>query len=130
MSLMRNHVLRYVLASLAVIVTLGGATFADTLSRNVRQLGMSGTVGNYPIAMVATLENDTRLLDIHYSYASQKRKIPLVARVEGANVTLSEPGGGVFALHFVSSDRHASTPLPTPSGFPSGPPSEKAMRFP
>ncbi|MFT8680638.1 hypothetical protein, partial [Gluconacetobacter sp.] len=91
-----------VLSSAALMGHHIGAYAADT-ARHIHQFGMSGTIGDRPIAMVATLENGTRVVDIHYSYASQGRTIPLTATIARQTVTLSAPDGGVFDLHFVSS---------------------------
>jgi uncharacterized protein YecT (DUF1311 family) len=73
--------------------------------------GMSGTIGHYPIAMVMTVHDYVQIVSAHYSYVSQKIRIPLAARVDGEHVTLDEPGGAVFDLHFITNSASHSRPI-------------------
>ena len=97
------------LVLLTVSFTLLGIACGAASAQDTSQLGMRGTVGKYPIAMIATLENNAKLVSIHYSYASERKIIPLTGEVDGSTVRLSEPSGAVFNLHFVSS-QSASKP--------------------
>jgi hypothetical protein len=74
-------------------------------------MGMQGTVGRYPIAMIVKVRDHVDILAAHYSYASKKIPIQLTGRVQGEEVTLQEPGGGTFHLHFVTTDASAQKPL-------------------
>lgn len=72
---------------------------------------MRGTVGDRPIAMIVTLENNTHPIAAHYSYASQGKIIPLSIKIAGQKIILSEAGGMTFNLNFVPPNKQNKTPL-------------------
>ncbi|KXV01240.1 hypothetical protein AD929_07065 [Gluconobacter potus] len=73
------------------------------VTRPFPMLGLSGTIGDLPVVMIVTPADDTHLRDVHYSYVSQHREIPLKAKAQGETFIFVEPGGGVFDLRFVTS---------------------------
>lgn len=112
-----DHVARFLLMLVLTLSVACGEMPASAAGQEVRrldQLGMRGNVGEAPIAMIATLDEQHTLVDIHYSYASRGEKIPLTAAVDGSVLTLTEPGGGKFDLHFVS---HGTARQDGPLGF-------------
>jgi len=95
-----------------VIVFVAFAARADSLSsHDLEQLGMSGTIGAYPIALIVTLRDHTEVIAAHYSYASKKMPIPLTGRARNGEVTFQEPGGGIFQMIFTTNDKTAPKPL-------------------
>jgi hypothetical protein len=98
---------------LCAVAALAGsvALAASPPPKGVEDEGMSGTIGRYPIALVMKVQDHVQILSAHYSYASKKISIPLTGRVQGEQIVLEEPGGGVFRLRFVTSDASAPRPL-------------------
>ncbi|MFT9215420.1 MAG: hypothetical protein ABF513_04060 [Acetobacter malorum] len=72
---------------------------------------LSGTLGAYPIGATLSVRPDQTVANAHYFYVKNLVDIPLSAQKSGEQITLSEPGGGRFALHFETSDKKASPPL-------------------
>lgn len=98
---------------LCVVIGFGGSA-TSALSQPPKgniSIGMSGTIGRYPIAVGMTLRDYIQIVAAHYSYASKKVAIPLAGHVDGEQITLNEPEGGVFHLHFITSDASAPKPL-------------------
>ncbi|MBE1159876.1 hypothetical protein [Dyella acidiphila] len=86
------------------LVVLAMLFFAQLVHADAAQdFGMSGTVGSYPIAMQMRVREQGEIVQAHYSYASKGTEIPLTVATAADAVTLTEPGGGVFHLHFVGS---------------------------
>ncbi len=57
-----------------------------------------GTVGPYRVGASITVQNCDVFVEGHYFYASALTDIPLTGTEDGPNLTLTEPGGGVFHL--------------------------------
>ncbi|WP_061508315.1 hypothetical protein [Acetobacter malorum] len=72
---------------------------------------LSGTLGPYPIGATLSVRPDQTVANAHYFYVKNLVDIPLSAQKSGEQITLSEPGGGRFTLHFETSDKKAPTPL-------------------
>lgn len=72
---------------------------------------LSGTLGPYPIGATLSVRPDQTMANAHYFYVKNLVDIPLSAQKSGEQITLSEPGGGRFTLHFETSDKKASPPL-------------------
>lgn len=72
---------------------------------------LSGTLGPYPIGATLSVRPDQTVANAHYFYVKNLVDIPLSAQKSGEQITLSEPGGGRFTLHFETSDKKASPPL-------------------
>ena len=70
-----------------------------------------GQVGPYGVGVHLTIRGSNIVLAGHYYYAKKPIDIPLTGLVTGESVMLREPGGGVFNLHFETSDRTARRPL-------------------
>ena len=77
---------------------------------NEIDMGMSGTVGHYPVAMQVRVRDNVEIVQAHYSYASQATAIPLTIEADADALTLTEPGGGAFHLHYVGSAADAGAP--------------------
>ncbi|WP_086652487.1 hypothetical protein [Acetobacter malorum] len=71
----------------------------------------SGTLGPYPIGVTVSVRADQTVANAHYFYVKNLVDIPLSGQVSGEQITLSEPGGGRFTLHFETNDKKAPTPL-------------------
>ncbi|WP_062143034.1 hypothetical protein [Acetobacter cerevisiae] len=71
----------------------------------------SGTLGPYPIGATLSVRPDQTVANAHYFYVKNLVDIPLSAQNSGEQMTLSEPGGGRFSLHFETSDKDAHAPL-------------------
>lgn len=72
---------------------------------------LAGQVGPYRIGVNLTIQDRHILVAGHYYYARKPIDIPLSGDVTGETVTLREPGGGIFRLHFETSDKSAPHPL-------------------
>ncbi|MFT9018338.1 hypothetical protein [Acetobacter malorum] len=72
---------------------------------------LSGTLGPYPIGATLSVRPDQTVANAHYFYVKNLVDIPLSAQKSGEQITLSEPGGGRFTLHFETSDKKAPAPL-------------------
>jgi hypothetical protein len=108
MSLRRIQIL--VLCAVAVLAS-STAQSAPPPPKGVEDVGMSGSIGSYPIALVMKVRDHVQIIDAHYSYATKRISIPLSGRVLGEQVVLQEPSGGVFRLRLVTSDASAPRPL-------------------
>jgi hypothetical protein len=84
---------------------------ASAPPKGVEDEGMSGTIGRDPVGLVVRVLDHVQILSAHYSYAAKKTSIPLTGRVEGEQLVLAEPGGGVFRLRLVTKDASAPRPL-------------------
>jgi hypothetical protein len=62
---------------------------------------LRGTIGKAEVGANMTIRNHDEFVDGHYFYANRLVDIPLSGEVKGQTITLREPGGGVFDLHFV-----------------------------
>ena len=83
----------------ALLGTLGGPTMAWSAD----ELSYRGTVGTARVGLTVTLPPANREgpLSGHYFYARYKKDIPLTGSLKGGKLTLTEAGGGAFALSFV-----------------------------
>lgn len=106
-----GFVLRGVFLFLMVCLMGPGSSYAEGNPQTTQDLGMSGTIGKEPIAMIITLENRTHPTKAHYSSASAQKIIPLTVQVTGNHVVLSGQDKEVFTLHFVSGSREKADPL-------------------
>lgn len=103
--------LRTLLVSAVIVLSAFAARAEPHPSHGQEQMGISGTIGAYPIALVVTLRDHTEVIAAHYSYASRKTPIPLTGDARNGGVTFQEPGGGIFQMTFTTSDKSASKPL-------------------
>ncbi|MFT8721967.1 MAG: hypothetical protein ABF443_05775 [Acetobacter malorum] len=72
---------------------------------------LSGTLGPYPIGATLSVRPDQTVVNAHYFYLKNLVDIPLSVQKSGGQITLSEPGGGRFTLHFETSDKKSLGPL-------------------
>jgi len=87
----------------AVLLALAAsAAVASPPPKGVETLELAGKLGARAVGMNLTVRDHLTIDDGHYFYAGPLTDIPLVAKVDGEAVSLTEPGGGVFSLHFVS----------------------------
>jgi len=86
----------------ALIALTASAALAATPPKGVETLELAGKVGGRAVGMNLTVRDYLTIDQGHYFYAGPLADIPLVAKVDGEAVSLTEPGGGVFSLHFVS----------------------------
>ena len=66
---------------------------------------LNGTVGGHRIGLSMTMR-DEQFIAAHYFYVSHLTDIPLSGRIDGEAVTLTEPGGAVFHLHYINDQPH------------------------
>jgi len=76
-----------------------------------RLLGLAGTIGHNRIGMTLDLKGDNVVSGGHYFYVHYMKDIPVTAAVQGGEVTLNEPGGGTFQLHFKGNGSEGGKPL-------------------
>ena len=95
---------------IALIGVLSGGAVAQP-SGSVETNELSGTLGPYRVGMNLTIRDDRAFVAGHYFYSSSLKDIPMTGGMEGERLTLREPGGGVFDLHLVTSDKTAKPPL-------------------
>lgn len=91
---------RLSIAALLLVLAAGSAQAQPP--KGVETLELAGKVGSREIGMNLTVRDNLSIDDAHYFYAGPLADIPLTAAVDGETVTLTEPGGGQFRLHFVS----------------------------
>ncbi|MCP9318827.1 hypothetical protein KBX73_03350 [Acetobacter persici] len=70
-----------------------------------------GTLGPYHIGATLSVVQDQKLTSASYFYTKNLVDIPLTGQIAGEQITLDEPGGGHFSLHFTTSDKTATKPL-------------------
>lgn len=99
------------LRALAVILAWLGLAASASMAAADDLYGIGGVIGDHPVAMMIEVHDHTQVVKAQYSYASQGVPIPLGAAIAGDQLTLTEPGGGVFHLRFVTSDTSAPHPL-------------------
>lgn len=63
-------------------------------------LDLAGTVGHNRVGMTLDLKGDNVVSGGHYFYVHYLKDIPLSGSATGGAVTLKEPNGGTFELHF------------------------------
>jgi len=83
-------------AACAVAAGFAGPALAQPGALQTYEL--SGTVGTHPVGMSLTIRAAAEFNVGHYFYVSQLKDIPLTGSETGPNLTLTEPGGGVFKL--------------------------------
>lgn len=69
-----------------------------------------GNLGQSRIGMTVTRQGNT-IAGGHYFYQKFLRDIPITGATEGSHITLTEPGGGRFQLHFVGNGSEGGEPL-------------------
>ncbi|MBS1000571.1 hypothetical protein JK169_05980 [Acetobacter persici] len=70
-----------------------------------------GTLGPYRIGATLSVLPDQKLTAASYFYTKNLVDIPLTGQITGEQITLDEPGGGHFSLHFTTTDKTATKPL-------------------
>lgn len=90
------------IATLALIFASASMAASSAPPKGVSINELEGKVGPYVIGMNLKVRDHVDVEGGHYFYASKLIDIPLATHIEGENVTLEEPGGGVFHLHLVS----------------------------
>ncbi|MGD7069886.1 hypothetical protein [Acetobacter sp. AAB5] len=94
-------------ALLLVAVANGPSHFA--YAENTHQLDdYSGQVGSAPIAMTLVFSGDKIAERAHYYYRKYLQDIPLTG-TKGRELRLTEPGGGLFVLHYIDSNNKVVT---------------------
>jgi hypothetical protein len=78
--------------------------------RRVVQHQDEGNLGQNRIGMTVIRE-DNKIEGGHYFYQKFLRNIPITGSTEGSHITLTEPGGGRFHLHFVGDGSEGGRPL-------------------
>jgi hypothetical protein len=69
-----------------------------------------GHLGNLRIGLTVNCE-DNKIEGGHYFYQKYLRDIPIAGSVHDSQITLTEPGGGVFHLHFIGNGSEGNQPL-------------------
>lgn len=87
---------------LAMTLALWTSAGAQDAPKGLGTWGLSGKVGAYPVGMQVTVRGGRDFVSGHYFYVRTLIDIPLTGGMEGDTLTLKEPSGGVFRLHFVS----------------------------
>lgn len=100
-----------VLLSLQTVPALADQTASVQAPSGRVTMQMEGRMGAWPIGLAVTLRDDRRIEAVHYFYASHGVNIPLTGDVAGEQVTLTEPGGGVFRLHLTNPHSDGPGPL-------------------
>ncbi len=99
------------LASLVVFAAvslLSGWRQADI---KFNRVSLDGTLGPTQIGMTLNLKGMSAIESGHYFYAKYLKDILLTGNLQGIVVTLHEPEGGTFTLHFKGNGSEAGKPL-------------------
>jgi hypothetical protein len=94
-----------------LIFGFSSPAFAQSVSNAIISFELTGTVGPYRIGLYVMTRNYNQFVGGHYFYASHLINIPLEGRIDGKNVILEEPNGGVFKLQFVKVGSVKGQPL-------------------
>lgn len=87
----------------ALFIASGAASArADDAPKGLETFELSGTVGAYPVGASLTVRDYAHVVTGHYFYTRRLTNIPLTSGASEPDVELTEPGGAVFLLHFVS----------------------------
>lgn len=92
------------MAALSLTFAALSTAFGAEAPKGLATVRMEGKIGPYPVGVNLLVRDYVQFAEGHYFYANKLLDIRLDGRVEGENVTLEEPGGGAFHLHFVSND--------------------------
>ncbi len=86
------------------------AIVASTAQASAKVFKLQGTVGTAQIGMTLDITDTTIGPSTHYFYVTHLKDIPLTGSLSSANgeflLTLNEPGGGIFALHYKDKGGH------------------------
>ena len=75
-------------------------------------MDMSGNVGPHPVGATLWVWNHDNIVTGHYFYSNRLADIALTPLTQNApTLDLSEPGGGVFHLHFTGNGSNGGAPL-------------------
>jgi hypothetical protein len=101
------------LALAALLTTLATLAHADTPAPDgsVSTTELAGTVGPYRVGASLTIKDYRSFVEGHYFYATTLANIPLTGTEDGPNLTLTEPGGGVFHLTLQSNGSQGAEAL-------------------
>ena len=90
-------------SALAALGALAGALLGATPASAADELSYRGTVGTARVGLTIAVPPANRdgALSGRYFYARYMKDIPLIGSLKAGKLTLTEPGGGVFALSFV-----------------------------
>ena len=69
-----------------------------------------GNLGDARIGLTVKREGN-KIVGGHYFYQKFLRDIPITGSTEDSDITLAEPGGGIFHLHFVGNASEKGQPL-------------------
>lgn len=96
---------------LVVSGLLAGSAYAtESAEEGPSQYQFEGRLGDTRIGMTIVLREGV-IRGGHYFYQRYLKDIPITGSREGASVTLQEPGGGIFDLHFVGFGSASKQPL-------------------
>jgi hypothetical protein len=92
-------------------LAFAGPAGAAPPPQGVTSLELTGTIGPYRVGANLTIQDNVQVIAGHYFYATKLTDIPLTGHTDGEEVTLNEPGGGVFQLHFTTNASTTERPL-------------------
>jgi hypothetical protein len=96
----------YVVAVALFLLAMGGAWGQST-----SEWDLEGTLGQRRIGMTILVSGSNTIAGSHYFYAKYLQDIPLTGAIQGSTITLKEPAGGNFVLHFVGNGSEGNKPL-------------------
>jgi hypothetical protein len=103
-----NPTMHQWLFAAALTMTATAAAGQDT--NEVTKASYEGTLGTQRIGMTLVIGNGELISPSHYFYYRHLTDIPLTGSA-GSSVTVKEPGGGTFDLHFQGNGSNGTQPL-------------------
>lgn len=102
------HIKNVMIASMLLVAVANGPSHIAYAEKTSQLHDYSGQVGNAPIAMTLVFSGDKVAEGSHYYYRKYLKDIPLTG-TSGTELSLAEPGGGLFLLHYVDNNNKAVT---------------------
>ena len=99
------------LASIALFAAVSLSPAWGQAADGINRVSLAGTLGQTRIGMTLNLKGMSAIASGHYFYAKYLKDIPLTGNLNGSVVTLHEPEGGMFTLHFKGNGSEAGKPL-------------------
>ncbi|WP_082902553.1 hypothetical protein [Paraburkholderia ginsengiterrae] len=93
----------------AICIALATSALAQSNNEVVTAV-YEGTLGSQRIGMTLIVKDGQLIPDSHYFYNKHLTDIPLTGTA-GRSLTLKEPGGGTFTLHFEGNGSNGNAPL-------------------
>ena len=99
------------LASIALLTAVSLLPAWGQAADGSNRVSLTGTLGQTQIGMTLHLKDMNAIESGHYFYSKYLKDIPLTGKLQGSVVTLQEPEGGTFTLHFKGNGSEAGKPL-------------------